>query len=102
MSTVVLSDSILINRLFDLGLGNGVTITQVNNNYTTLDTDQYIEVETPNITITLHTPSQTKLIHIDNKSNGNISVNNVQDHTLILNIGEGTYLLYNGTEWRVK
>ena len=41
--------------------------------------------------------------HVDNKSNGVISVGNVEgSQTLILTAGEGTYFAYNGTQWRIK
>jgi hypothetical protein len=77
--------------------------TIVSDDYTVEVGDYYIEVDTINKTITLDENANLEC-HIDNSSNGFVYVTPVGSNleTLTLEPNEGSYFVYNGSNWRVK
>lgn len=77
----------------------------VSDNYTVKSNDYYVEIDTSGKTSTL--PSTAKKgaeVHIDNSSNGLVYVTPIGGlpDTLTLDVNEGSYFVYNGSNWRVK
>jgi hypothetical protein len=68
--------------------------------------DYYVEMDTASTTATLLTSGiiAGKECHIDNSSSGSVDVTPVGSESEILTLlpCEGSYLVYNGTYWRIK